>query len=75
MQRIDTLFLSKSTEPIPGVYDKENDRVNTDYADPHEVQDLIGISVRQTLLAGGKIYYLDHSHMPEHKPIAAILRY
>ncbi len=75
VQRIDTLFLSKSAEPILGVYDKENDRVNTDYADSHDVQDLIGISVRQTLLAGGKIYYLDHAHMPEHKPIAAILRY
>lgn len=74
-QRIETLYLSKSAEPILGVYDKENDTVNTDYAEPELIQDLIGVSVRQTLLSGGNIYYLDQSEMPGNKQIAALLRY
>ena len=75
VQRIETLYLSKSAEPMLGIYDKENDRVNTDYAEPELVQDLIGVSVRQTLLSGGNIYYLDQSEMPGNKQIAALLRY
>ncbi len=74
-QRIETLYLSKSAEPILGVYDKVNNTVNTDYAEPEMVQDLIGTSVRQTLLSGGNIFYLDQSEMPGNKPIAALLRY
>lgn len=74
-QRIDTLFLSMDAPEVLGVYDEENNFVNSDNPNDEKAEDLIGMSVRQTLLNGGKIYYVPQSEMPNKHHIGAILRY
>lgn len=74
-QRIDTLFLSMDAPEILGVYDEENNLVNSDNPSDEKAEDLIGMSVRQTLLNGGKIYYIPQDEMPNKNHIGAILRF
>ena len=75
--RIDTLIADKTKE-VWGQVDPEQDKVIIkDNGDSNaEDIELLGYSIKQTILNGGEAYVMDEEAMPtERSPVAAIMRY
>lgn len=75
--RIDTLIAERNKE-VWGQVDPEQDKVIIkDHGDTNEEDiELLGYSIKQTILNGGEVYVMDEESMPtERSPVAAIMRY
>ena len=75
--RIDTLIADKTKE-VWGQIDPEQDKVTIKENGDRDADDieLLGYSIKQTILNGGEVYVMDEESMPtKGSPVAAIMRY
>ena len=75
--RIDTLIADKTTE-VWGQIDPDQDKVTIKENGDHNADDieLLGYSIKQTILNGGEVFVMDEESMPtKESPVAAIMRY
>ena len=73
-QRVETLFVPIG-ETVWGVFDPEGNSVQIHAQQETGDEDLLDLAALHTLTNGGTVYAVEQKYVPEHKAIAAILRY
>ncbi len=73
-ERVDTLFVPEHTHAW-GTFDPQENRVVLDDAPTASNADLLDVATARTLLNGGTVYTMAPTEMPDHAPVAAVLRY
>ena len=73
-QRVETLF-APIDKTVWGVFDPEGNSVQIHAQQETGDEDLLDLAALHTLTNGGTVYVVEQGDVPEHKAIAAILRY
>jgi hypothetical protein len=73
-QRVETLFVPIG-EIVWGVFDPEGNSVQIHAQQETGDKDLLDLAALHTLTNGGTVYAVEPGDVPDHKAIAAILRY
>lgn len=73
-QRVETLFVPIDKN-VWGVFDPVKNSIQIHAQQETGDEDLLDLAALHTLTNGGKVYALEQGDVPEHKAIAAILRY
>lgn len=72
--RISHLFIA-SGEPLWGTFNKDTNELNIQSGSTGDNEDLLDLTVTNTLMTGGEVFYIDRRKMPERSDLAAIFRY
>ncbi|MEG3975777.1 hypothetical protein QT970_14310 [Microcoleus sp. herbarium8] len=73
-QRVETLFVPIDKN-VWGVFDPEKNSIQIHAQQETGDEDLLDLAALHTLTNGGTVYAVEQGDVPEHKAIAAILRY
>jgi len=73
-QRVETLFVPIDKN-VWGVFDPEGNSIQIHAQQETGDEDLLDLAALHTLTNGGTVYAVEQGDVPEHKAIAAILRY
>lgn len=73
-QRVETLFVPID-KTVWGIFDPEGNSIQIHAQQETGDEDLLDLAALHTLTNGGTVYAVEQGDVPEHKAIAAILRY